>query len=111
MASSSGICRCVKPFNVIRVLLYLKENKSVLLTVSYVYTNIYAETYICYFFSVFSSQWKFEKLHVGISEVVLVFKLTNFPFAVPKNDNEAEFVFAAGAMPLSPWRGGNCDYT
>lgn len=48
---------------------------------------------------------------MSISEVVLVFKLTNFPFPVPENDNEAEFVFAAGAMPLPAWRGGNCDYT
>lgn len=48
---------------------------------------------------------------MSISEVVLVFKLTDFPFTVPENDNKAEFVFAAGAMPLSAWRGGNCDYT
>lgn len=99
------------PFNVVRVLLNLKDNKYMLLTVSHVYTNIYASTYICYFFSVFISWWKFEKLHVSISEVVLVFKLTDFPFTVPENDNKAEFVFAAGAMPLSAWRGGNCDYT
>lgn len=84
---------------------------SVLLTVSHVYTNTYASTCIRYFFSVFSSWWKFEKLHVSISEVVLVFKSTNFPFTVPEDDNKAEFVLAAGAMPLSAWRGGNCDYT
>lgn len=48
---------------------------------------------------------------MSISEVVLVFKFTDFSFTVPENDNKAEFVFAAGAMPLSAWRGGNCDYT
>lgn len=47
---------------------------------------------------------------MSISEV-LVFKLTDFRFTVPENDNKAEFVFAAGAMPLSSRRGGDCDYT
>lgn len=47
---------------------------------------------------------------MSISEV-LVFKLTDFRFTVPENDNKAEFVFAAGAMPLSARRGGDCDYT
>lgn len=81
-----------------------------LLTVSHVYTNIYVQVYML-FFSVISDRQEFEELHMSISEVVLVFKLTDFSFTVPENDNEAEFVFAAGAMPLSSWRGGNCDYT
>jgi len=29
---------------------------------------------------------------------------------VPENDNEAEFVGAAGAMPLPAWRGGDRHY-